>query len=116
MHEVLFSLAKKISLFKVLKLKEPDSVRDRKEHVSILKQLQLILNKKIHRHSPEPRVREVPSTSVDPTHPEVLRTTKRIHQKRTRANHPYSDFIEEQKQKREQQKAKQQTTKAKTTP
>ena len=57
-------------------------------------------------------MREVPSTSVDPTHPEVLRTTKRIHQKRTRANQPYHNFIEEQKRKREQQKTKQQTTKA----
>ena len=39
-------IAAAAELFKILKLKEPDSVRERREHVSILKQLQLILNKK----------------------------------------------------------------------
>ena len=53
---------------------------------------------------------EAPSTSIDPTHLDILRTTKRTHQRVTRANKPHQHFLEEQAQKRQHITAKQQTT------
>ena len=56
-------------LVDVLKMKQPELVRERRKHVSMLKQLMLVLNEKLPHQTQAPRVREEPSTSVNPTHP-----------------------------------------------
>ena len=57
-------------------------------------------------------VNNAPSTSVYPTHPDILRITRRTLQRVTRANKPYQQFLEKQTQKRQRIKAKQQTAAA----
>ena len=71
-----------------------------------------MLEKPFTQQPQEPRVDNAPSTSVNPKHPEILRTTRRTHQRITCANKPYQHFLEDQSQKWQRIKAKQQTTAA----
>ena len=78
-----------------MRVTQPKSILERKEWVSALKQQTNILQKplspqaqqseqlRVKEHQ-EPRVSGTPSTSADPTHPDILRKTKRIHQRTTR--------------------------------
>ncbi len=70
---------------------------DKVKHIKILQQLtDIIANKPPQRVAtrPPPRV-DVPSTSNDTTAPRIVRTGKRIHQRRTRSNVPMPTIPED---------------------
>ena len=55
-------------LVDMLKKEQPESVRERRKHVSILKQLTTILEKPLDQQAPEPRVSKAPDSTLFQTY------------------------------------------------
>ena len=94
-------IAAAADLLRALKGQEPESAAQQRQHMEILKQLTEILHKPMQgrqelRVEAAPTTLEgMPSSSANPTHPAILRSTRRVHQQRTRKNNPYQAFLDE---------------------